>query len=89
MLHEHWASRYGEELTPERCELSQRRSVDAEDDGLVDGLHEAHRKRAEEHDISSDKNPVDVTEVNEQLDDEFANAEGRGIVKPPSITSPD
>ncbi|EHS51769.1 hypothetical protein PDO_5060, partial [Rhizobium sp. PDO1-076] len=23
MLHEHWASRYGEELTPERRELSQ------------------------------------------------------------------
>lgn len=37
MLHEHWASRYGEELTPERRELSQRRSVDAVLDGLLGG----------------------------------------------------
>ena len=37
MLHEHWASRYGEELTPERRELSQRRSVDAVLDGVLAG----------------------------------------------------
>jgi len=35
MLHEHWASRYGEELTPERRALSQCRSVDAVLDGLI------------------------------------------------------
>jgi hypothetical protein len=35
MLHEHWASRYGEELTPERRALSHSRSVDAVLDGVV------------------------------------------------------
>ena len=37
LLHEHWASKYGVELTPERRELSQRRSVDAVLDGLLAG----------------------------------------------------
>ena len=48
MLHEHWASRYGEELTPERRELSQRRSVDAVLDGLLAGgnLHRPAAGRA-------------------------------------------
>lgn len=37
MVHQHWAPRYGEELTPERRELSHRRSVDAVLEGLLAG----------------------------------------------------
>lgn len=35
LLHEHWASRYGEELTPDRRALSHGRSVDAVLDGVL------------------------------------------------------
>lgn len=64
-----------------------------EDEGRPDGAHDDHWKLAERAGDLADQETDDVTKVNQQADDEFANSDGEPNnavdVRPPSTVAPD
>lgn len=64
-----------------------------EDEGRPDGAHADHWQRAERPDDLADQESDDVTKVNQQADDEFANEsdepDNAADIRPPSTVAPD
>ncbi len=64
-----------------------------EDEGRPEGAHEDHWKRAGDQHSLAQQQSDDVTKVNQEADDQFANedsdTENAADIKPPSAISPD
>jgi hypothetical protein len=64
-----------------------------EEEGRPDGAHDDHWQRAEDHGELSEQGSEDVTKVNQEADDEFANGgkanKTAADMLPPSAISPD
>lgn len=64
-----------------------------EDDGRPEGAHDDHWRRAEDHHEFVEQESEEVTKVNQEADDEFANGgggtEGANDIKPLSTVTPD
>ncbi|MDP9840051.1 hypothetical protein J2T09_004831 [Neorhizobium huautlense] len=80
-------------MTDREQEQRERAYKIGEDEGRPDGAHDHHWKRAERAGDLVAQETDDVTKVNQQADDEFANSDwghnNAADVRPPSTVAPD